>query len=166
MNHPPDSYCTCVCVREMFHPNSGVCDPKLLYQERRKKEKKIKYCINATPQFGLSPRWKVGVQKKRGVAIPFLILSLSSFLKACHPARLCKDTRRAVSACPGRRHPFLTVQLQHEQEPFMDTFIEETGRRTCRECDMCLRTRRADHRSKKTHLTPIHQIIKNKKKNK
>ena len=44
----------------------------LIQSSTKKKKKKIKYCINAAPQFGLSPKGKSRYKKKKkdGVLFP------------------------------------------------------------------------------------------------
>lgn len=85
-------YCTCVCDVDFFiYPNSALSG----------KEEKIKYCINATPQFGLSPtKWKVGLKNEQrggvGGGKSFLISSSSMFKKHVILACYVKDTRRAL----------------------------------------------------------------------
>lgn len=61
----------------------SVCSKAFITREGEKKEKKIKYCINATPQFALSPKWKVRVQKKKKKeGWQFLLISSLSVFKS------------------------------------------------------------------------------------
>lgn len=114
----------------MFHPNSCLSEPKLLWGEKKEEKIFIKYCINATPQFGLSPKWKVGVQINKGgnsfwsPAWPFKKdVSLACYVKT--PAEHCPSQplpvfkHGAASAKAEIIHGQIDWRNRHENVPRM-----------------------------------------------
>lgn len=74
------------------------------------------------------------------------------FKKACHPGLLCKRHPPcealpvpAIATREARRSFSRTRQERRKKIIHGAKFIEETGMRTCRECDMTLGMRLADH---------------------